>query len=683
MSEIDFQTSDLPRYSGYAAAMNYLEDIRTEEEAKRKVKELGLAKFAQLPHARKREAEARFEILAARNIFIKAGGFKKNEGMNIFRNLYNQGKIDLPDWVIEAAGRDKKLDRATLYRWERQYQERGLFGLASSYGHRNGVTKLTDEQKDFVKALVADHPDVLIPKIMAALEARFVPQGVAVPGSHVVNYFVKEYRRENHSLLLFMKNPDAWRSKYQYAAGSASENIVRLNQLWEADATPADVMLSDGRHTVVADIDVYSRAAKILVTPTSKAQAIGTLLRRSIIDWGVPEILRTDNGKDFTSLHIERVLAALEIEQDLCPPFTPEAKPHAERVIRTFSHGITELLPGFIGHSVAERKAIEARKSFTERFMKKGEIIEVKLTAREFQTICDRWITAVYMQTPHSSLGGKTPVEMVRSWTEPVRRIEDERALDVLLCPAAKDGGWRVIAKKGVEAGRRFYFNTAMAGYEGRRVQVLLDHSDLGKAFIFGESGAFLCVATCPDWYGISAQDEASYLKHKQKKLVVQKRHELKQLAKEQRINIVPEEILSYRESLIENVKEMPRKAEAYTTPAIEEAILAADQRDGVVNKKALSGMLELPPEVIAYEKTLAKVISLQEKRRELRTFENNNEIYSWILDRFKAGEATKIQRQWRKEYEVWQDGGMKRPFSSEITVSSLIGEAESSVEGL
>ncbi|MFH1857321.1 MAG: DDE-type integrase/transposase/recombinase [Candidatus Omnitrophota bacterium] len=683
MSEIDFQKSDLPRISGYLAATNYLEDIRNEKEAKRKVKELGLAKFAQLCEARKREAEARFQILANLTTFIKASGLKKGKAISIFRDLYTQGKIDFPDWVFEFAGRDKKLDRSTLYRWEKAYQERGLFGLACSYGHKKRVTKLQDEQKDFIKAMIADHPDVLIPKIMAALEARFIPLEIAVPASHVIGHFVKRYRRENHSLLLYIKNPDAWRSNCQFAVGNASENITRRNQLWEADATPADIMLSDGRHAVVANIDVFSRAAKLLIVPTSKAQAIGTLLRRCIIDWGVPEILRTDLGKDFVSYHLERVLAALEIEQDLCPPFTPEAKPHIERFLHTFSHGIVELLPTFLGHSVAERKAIEARKSFAERLVKKSEIIEVNLTAREFQKICDRWITAVYMQNPHSSLGGKTPEEMVRSWTELPRKIEDERALDVLLCPAAKDGGWRVIGKKGVGVERRFYFNTAMAGYEGRRVQVLLDHSDLGKVYVFEESGAFLCVATCPDWYGISAQDEACYLKHEQKKVIVQKRNELKQLAKELRINTVPEEILSYRESLIENIKGMPRKAEAYTTPAIEEAILAADQRDGVVNKKALSGKLELPPEVITYERAQEKVVNLQAKRNERRTFENDKEIYFWILDCIKAGNVTEIQMQRKKEYEAWQDGGMKRPFCSEISISSLIGEAESSVEGL
>lgn len=665
------------------AAMNYLEDLKNEDEGKRKAKELYLAEFVQLPLARKIEAEARHAILSALNEFIKTGVFKKDNGLKIFRDLYSQGKIDLPVGVAQAVKRDEKLDRATLYRWEKAYRERGIYGLASSYGHRKGSSKLTNGQKDFIKAMITSCPDALIPKIMAALEARYVPQEIAVPASHVVKHFVKEYRREKQSLLLFMRNPDAWRSRMQFAAGSASANIARLNQRWETDGSPADIMFVDGRYTVVFDIDVFSREPGILVTPTAKAQALCTLLRRSIIGRGVPEIICTDNGADYTSLHMERVLEALEIEHDLCPPFTPEAKPHIERFIRTFSHDIVELLPGFIGHNVAERKAIEARKSFAERFMKKGEVIEAKLTAREFQKICDRWVTSVYMQTPHSGLDGKTPAEMVRSWTDPVRKIEDERALDILLCPAAKDGGWRIIAKKGVEADRRFYFNTAMAGHEGRRVQVLLDHSDLGKAFIFEENSAFLCVATCPDWYGISAQDMACHLKHKQKKLVSEQRTELKRLAKELRISAVPEEILSYRESLIENVKEMSRKTEAYTTPAIKEAILAADQRDGIVNKKALSGSLELPPGVIAYERTQAKVIDLQEKRRKRREFASNEEIYDWILDCFKTGGASQIQKQWRKEYEEWQDSGMKRPFRSEITISDLNEEMKLSVGGV
>ena len=37
-------------------------------------------------------------------------------------------------------------------------------------------------------------------------------------------------------------------------------------------------------------------------------------------------------------------------------------KPHIERFFRTLSHGLIELLPAYIGHCVADRQVIEARK---------------------------------------------------------------------------------------------------------------------------------------------------------------------------------------------------------------------------------------------------------------------------------------------------------------------------------
>jgi len=677
MQEIDSQNLFCQRSAGHVAAMNYLDSLKLLEEVKQNRKELGLAKFAQLPESRKNEAKARQMILDAMSMFIKAGNFKKDKGIRLFCDMYNSGKIELSEEVNKTWGKIKKLNRSKLFRWEAAYREWGLFGLASTYCGRKGFSQLTESQCEFITAFIVKHPEALVPTIAAALEARFVPQGIAVPASSVIRRFVKKYQSDNESFLLSIKNPDAWKSKYQFAVGNASENITRLNQLWEDDATPADVMLSDGRHSIIANIDVFSRKAKILVTPTSKAQAIGTLLRRCLIDWGVPEIIRSDNGKDFASYYIERVLEALDIKQELCPPFTPEAKPHVERFIHTFSHGIVELLPGFIGHNVAERKSIEARKSFAQRLMKKDAVVEIKLTSREFQKICDRWIEAVYMQTPHSGLNGKTPADVSRSWLEPVRKIEDERALDVLLCPAAKDGGWRIIGKKGVKVDHRAYFSTAMAGHEGRRVQVFLDYADLGRVYIFEESGAFLCVATCPDWFGISARDEACYLRNAQKKLISEKRKEFKKLVKEQRIEIVPEQILSYRESQIQNLKEFPQKAETYTTPAIEEAAIAADQRDGIVNKEALAGPLSLPPEAIAYEKEQERVVNLQEKRREKQMLVENFEIYTWILDRSKEKTVTAMQKQWKREYEDWQDSGMRKPFSSSISIDALTGEAE------
>ncbi len=663
-----------PQQIGHASYHNYLEEFHREKEQERQAKEKYIGLFSQLPEARKREAEARYEILQAAAAFVKAAGRKKIQGMALFCEQYNKGCIDLPDWVLDAAEKDGKLHRATLQRWKKRHEAEFLYGLAGRYGHRAGASMLTPEQQNFIKAAIAAHPSVLVPQIVAGLEARW---NGGAPPAHVVAYFVQKFRKENASVLLSIADPDAWRSRYQFAAGSASANIVRLNQIWEADATPADVMLIDGRHTVIGMIDVWSRRARLLVVPASKAQAIATLLRRSLIDWGVPEALRTDNGKDFTARHMERVLDALEIDHDLMPPFTPEAKPHIERFFHTFSHGIVELLPGFIGHNVAERKAIEARKSFAERLMKKGSIVEVQMTARQFQAVCDRWLDAVYHQDPHSGIDGMSPAEKARSWTDPIRTITDERALDVLLCPAPRDGGWRVIGKKGVAVDRRTYFTTAMAGHEGDRVQVLQDYSDLGRVYLFEESGAYLCTATDPDWYGISAQDEAVYLKQKQKHLIAEKRRELKALVKEQNIRAVPEEILSYRESLIANVAEMPKASVPYTTEAIEEALRAADERDGVTNREALAGPLPVPPEVVACEeRERRKIVNLQEKRRDKRYFDDTWDIYSWILDQRKEKTATDAQKLWQKEFEDWQDAGMKGRFQSSVSLEELRQEA-------
>ncbi|MDE0335673.1 MAG: transposase family protein, partial [Defluviicoccus sp.] len=103
------------------------------------------------------------------------------------------------------------------------------------------------------------------------------------------------------------------------------------------------------------------------MVPTSRATAIAALLRRCILEWGVPETVRTDEGRDYTSRHVVGALADLEIAHDLCPPYTPDAKPFVERAIGTLARDLFAFLPGFSGHDVADAQALRARKSFAAR----------------------------------------------------------------------------------------------------------------------------------------------------------------------------------------------------------------------------------------------------------------------------------------------------------------------------
>lgn len=208
-------------------------------------------------------------------------------------------------------------------------------------------------------------------------------------------------------------------------------------------------MLDDGsRHNIVGVIDVYSRRLKLLVSNSSNSKAVTSITRACLLEWGVPEEVKTDNGADYASKHMRRVFDSLEIKQIFCKPFTPEGKPHIERVFKTFSHDVLEMLPGYIGHNVSDRKNIEARKSFADHIMGKAKNRTAEyLSAEQLQEFCDNWIKNYYMQEPHRGLNGKTPQSMIDNYDGEVRRIGNERALDILLSPTSGDG-LRTVTKK-------------------------------------------------------------------------------------------------------------------------------------------------------------------------------------------------------------------------------------------
>jgi transposase InsO family protein len=150
------------------------------------------------------------------------------------------------------------------------------------------------------------------------------------------------------------------------------------------------------------------------------------------MDWGMPEVAKTDNGSDYVSREMALFFEEMGIVQDRSAPFAPWEKGHVERFIQTYLHSILELLDNFIGHNVTERKAIDSRKTFAENLYKKNAVVKVDMTVDELQQLTDAWVTGTYMMTKHSALD-MTPFERVSSYTGSVRRIENERALDMLL----------------------------------------------------------------------------------------------------------------------------------------------------------------------------------------------------------------------------------------------------------
>ena len=403
------------------------------------------------------------------------------------------------------------------------------------------------------------------------------------PSVSTVRRWLRDWRAEHDRALSAVLNPDRHRSHRKPAAGDAAAGIERLNQLWELDSTPADVICADGkRHAVVAAIDVWSRRVRVLVVPTSRATAIAALLRRCILEWGVPESVRTDEGADYVSRHFLGVIEDLELDHDPCPPYTPEAKPFVERVIKTLAHDLFAFLPGFSGHNVTDAQELRARKSFAAR---RGEdaakSFGVALSAAaELQERCDAWCESVYGRRPHDGLAGLSPFARAASWAGPLKWIHDERALDALLAEPAGNGS-HVVGKKGIKVDGGVYI-AAELGAAGRRPRPGAARSRRSRAHLRlprarAGTGRFICIAEDPVRTGIDRAEVAARAKASATRVDKAARQWARELQRKHRPETAMDDVLRHADAEAQRIVALPRKGETHDPAALIEAGRAAD----------------------------------------------------------------------------------------------------------
>lgn len=374
------------------------------------------------------------------------------------------------------------------YRWQKAFDQEGLYGLRNKrYGQDR--SKLTLEQKQYITKLIKQNPDRRDARIVEYLNSKFPEIKIS---SHTINRYIAAWKKKNHELFTFMKSPDKWKSNYLVSFGSHSEKAQRFLQYVELDSTPADLLCADGkRYTIIGGIDIYSRKVKCKVSPTSNGMGVAALIRSVITDWGIPENFIRDNGKDYTSNHINTVFDSLEVNSITLPPFTPEGKPHIERFFRTLSSSLFEEISGYIGHNVSDRKNIESRRSFAQRFMRQGsEPIRIGLCAKQLQELIDKWIDNIYHQKQHGGIKS-TPEQKAAQSHSPVRQVKNERVLDILLLPA----GEATVYKKGIRYQTGNYQSPDLAGFIKERVTVRRDLDNAGRLYVFDLEGNYITTA--------------------------------------------------------------------------------------------------------------------------------------------------------------------------------------------
>ncbi|MFT3942073.1 transposase [Rhodopseudomonas sp.] len=519
--------------------------------------------------------DARLAILALSDRIAADATIGRKRADQHLCDLYNAGSIEVASWISTEI---KRLTPRTLARWRSHAKAGQKSKLAVDRGAARRGTGVLDraeagDVRTYVLALLAKQPQLTAHHIRDLVADRWPMmkvgrRTVVVPPVRTFQAALKSWKQSYRVELESIRNPDGFKSTMRFAARVANP-ASRINEVWQIDASPADVLLLDGRHTIYVSIDVYSRRMIATVSKTPRASAVGLLIRKAILEWGVPERIKTDNGSDFVAHVTQRLFAALGIDHETSAPFSPEQKGHVERAIGTLQRGLMRTLEGFIGHSVADRKVIENRKAFSARLGEAAEdMFEVRLTAADLQARLDAWCRDVYGNAPHAGLKGQTPFAVAAMSATRIRRIEDIHALDMLLAPVAGKNGLRVVTKSGLRINDTHYIGGFLE--VGATVLVRMDETDMGRAYVFLEDGeTYLGEAIAPELLGIDPAAAISAARAEQKRLIAERMDGAKKEARKIKARDFADAI--HRQALINagTLIEFPKKSEDHDTPAL------------------------------------------------------------------------------------------------------------------
>ena len=332
------------------------------------------------------------------------------------------GESTLPK-VVQSHG----LALRTARRWVSRYRAMGLAGLVRAPRNDKGKRTLGDEMLHLIEGLALQTP----PLTKAAIHRR------VQTWAHQQNHPCPSYR----TVASIVNSLDPALTTLAHQGTKAYKETFDLlhrreanspNAIWQADHTLLDIWLRNEKGEPVRPwltviMDDYSRAIAgyylFLGAPSAHQTALAfrqAIWRKNNPDWlifGIPELLYTDHGSDFTSQHIEHVCADLKIRLI----FSQVAQPRGRGKIERFFLTINQML-------------LCQLSDYTPRGTPPPEVPKLTLTdfTREFECFLHG-----YHQRPH----GETKEAPQERWRKGgfLPQIPDSlEILDLLLLTVAK-----------------------------------------------------------------------------------------------------------------------------------------------------------------------------------------------------------------------------------------------------
>ena len=397
--------------------------------------------------------------------------------------------------LVRVAGEHGVPER-TLRRWLAAYGAGGLAALARRPRTDRGTRRMPRDLQLLIEGLALRRPPPTIATVhrQAAEVAR--AQGWPVPGYAAVYDVVTSIDPATATLA----HEGSKRYKEVFDLVHRRE-AAKPNEIWQADHTLLDLwvltpsgrpgrpwltLIEDDHSRAVAGYAVNLGAPSALTTALAFRQAIW---RKPWPDWhvcGIPGAFHVDHGSDFTSAHLEQVMADLKIRAYFSLPGQPRGRGKVERIFGTINQMCLPGLPGYAPRGTPDRAG------------------QARLTLAELDEAIGTFIREVYNLTPH----GETGIPPQQRWEAGafIPRMPDSlEQLDLLLLTVAKP---RKIHPDGIHFQGLRYLDPVLAAYVGDTVIIRYDPRDMAEIRVFTGAG-FLCRAICPELAGttISLKD--------------------------------------------------------------------------------------------------------------------------------------------------------------------------------
>ncbi|MCE3238969.1 MAG: transposase-like Mu [Gammaproteobacteria bacterium] len=388
---------------------------------------------------------------------------------------YLKGRISLKE-LCET----KHFSLRTAKIWVKLYREGGLIALARKPRNDKGKNRVISlETRHLIEGIYLKSPYLSFASIHRQIEKYLIEKNIPCPKYRTVCALLNNLPKSMTTLA--HKGSKEYRQQFDLIY---IREANQPNEIWQADHCKLDIFLLNQKGTpqkpwLTIIFDDYSRSIagyelsftdpSVVKTALALRQSIWRKKEPAWTIYGIPQILYTDHGSDFTSKHMEQVCIALKINLIFSNVGEPRGRGKIERFFLTLNQLLLCELPGYTGNR------------------KESPV----LTLTDLDGLIRKFIID-YNQSEHSQIRMIPKIRWEENGFLP-HMPEHIEQLDLLLLTIAKP---RKIRRDGIHFQGLRYMDSVLADYVNEDVIIRYDPADITSIRVFYKN-QFLCQPIC------------------------------------------------------------------------------------------------------------------------------------------------------------------------------------------